>query len=304
MTREAPPTPPEVLVDALVDAGLATPETRPLLFEGLPPSVMAGLPTHTVPAHQLRRDVAELARSGPLDGHPDGPLPVWEANARRLLGEARRRRTRRRSAIAALAALAVVGLAFGLLTRRGPWPGPAPVPVTRVDGARLLVDRDEVDPRGWAWCGRTEAMPVESGGRSPSATGMSAEDAARCCHLRGMRLPTLAEFDALAATPPSALPAPPAGPRTVDAWFERLEAGDIRAGLHRLGTGAVEMVTGPDGGVLLMGQPTLPTAPPAVLDELAARAADTLHRVRTLSPAIYRGPEPWIGFRCVASAAD
>ncbi len=74
----------EELVRAALKAGLVGPETRRMLFYGLPVWYIARLPRASRPIDQLRSDLMELERTPRLDGLAEPPLAVWLANAARL----------------------------------------------------------------------------------------------------------------------------------------------------------------------------------------------------------------------------
>lgn len=65
------------LLDWAVARGLAAPERRPLLLDGLPPEVVAALPVHDRPLLQLFSDLRHLR------GIP-GALALWLVNAQRV----------------------------------------------------------------------------------------------------------------------------------------------------------------------------------------------------------------------------
>lgn len=72
------------IVDAAIEAGLASGDRRRGLLCGLPPAVAARLPEHRRPADQLRSDLSDLAAL------PDGqgvehPLSVWLRNAKEMV---------------------------------------------------------------------------------------------------------------------------------------------------------------------------------------------------------------------------
>jgi endonuclease G, mitochondrial len=72
--------------DAALHAGLADPQTRPLLFEGVLPLFVAGLPILPQPAQQV---FADLTRMNAVDRLVDGGVPLerWLRNAVRQTTE-------------------------------------------------------------------------------------------------------------------------------------------------------------------------------------------------------------------------
>jgi endonuclease G, mitochondrial len=72
--------------DAALGAGLADPQVRPLLFEGVLPLFLAGLPILPQPAQQVFSD---LTRMNAVDRLVDGgvPLELWLRNAVRQTTE-------------------------------------------------------------------------------------------------------------------------------------------------------------------------------------------------------------------------
>ena len=75
------------LVDAAAASGLAEPERRRLLFEGIPPNYVLTLPVMRRPLDQVRSDLGQLNETAQLLGRADPPLVDWLRNAAALAGQ-------------------------------------------------------------------------------------------------------------------------------------------------------------------------------------------------------------------------
>lgn len=257
-----------------------------------------------------------LARIVPLRVDADD----WHPAAARLVDPAplplepptRRPRAPRIALAATLTALTALALWHITPDPPTPWPGPAPVDV-RLPTGPLRVDANEATradlgdchrptppPDQTAWCAAlrqvidpaTLRAAIIPGHPDPGAriiTGLAPTTAERICTLRGMRLPTDAEFLALAATGDPA-PHPPTVPAAITA--------DVRgpARLQSLATGAIEWTTTP-GGYLGRGTPMLSAPAHANIAAHPQKLLGDLTHPRKREPT---APYADFGFRCVA----
>lgn len=220
---------------------------------------------------------------------------------------------RRWPLILAAVGLAIAGIVWSLRDRAISWPGPEAVEVS-LDGATLRVDVREAivsdlgtcmapePPEGQRrWCEAlggiidpTSITPAVVEGRGDVGArfvvGLDPATAEAICALRGMRLPTDAEFMALAALGEPSWPEPLTIAGVIDA--------DVRGAqrLRGLSTAAVEWVRF-GGGYLGRGTPMLSGDAVANIAAHRDKLLGDLTRPEKREPSAVRTD---FGFRCVA----